>query len=54
MIGSTLYGMTISGGTNGLGCVFKINTDGSGFYFVVSFDSGGVLMDASAGPFTLK
>lgn len=39
LIGSTLYGMTIMGGTNGLGTVFKINTDGSGFQLLHSFGS---------------
>jgi uncharacterized repeat protein (TIGR03803 family) len=29
--GSTLYGMTSVGGTNGYGMVFQINTDGTGF-----------------------
>jgi uncharacterized repeat protein (TIGR03803 family) len=29
--GSTLYGTTTDGGTNGAGTVFSINTDGSGF-----------------------
>lgn len=29
--GETLYGVTSNGGTNDLGTIFKINTDGSGF-----------------------
>ena len=28
---NTLYGTTASGGTNGNGTIFKINTDGSGY-----------------------
>ncbi len=35
--GSTLYGMTIEGGTAGDGVIFKINTDGSGFNVLHSF-----------------
>jgi uncharacterized repeat protein (TIGR03803 family) len=30
--GDTLYGATSGGGTNGLGTIFKINTDGSAFF----------------------
>lgn len=37
LIGSTLYGTTTQGGTNGLGTVYKINTDGSGFQLLHSF-----------------
>lgn len=29
--GNTLYGMTYRGGANNLGCIFKVNTDGSGY-----------------------
>ena len=35
--GSILYGTTGFGGTNGLGNVFRINTDGSGFENLLSF-----------------
>ncbi len=35
--GHTLYGTTAGGGTNGLGTVFKINTDGTGFTNVFTF-----------------
>ena len=35
--GSTLYGMTLSGGANGNGTIFSINTDGSGFQNLFSF-----------------
>ena len=37
LIGSTLYGMTLTGGTNGAGTIFKINTDGSDFQLIHSF-----------------
>jgi uncharacterized repeat protein (TIGR03803 family) len=37
LIGSTLYGITQLGGTNGLGTVYKINTYGSGFQLLHSF-----------------
>jgi uncharacterized repeat protein (TIGR03803 family) len=36
--GSTLYGMTELGGEAGYGVIFKINTDGSGFSLLHSFD----------------
>ena len=35
--GSTIYGMANSGGTNGSGTVFKINTDGTGFTNLYNF-----------------
>ncbi|MGO9110925.1 MAG: choice-of-anchor tandem repeat GloVer-containing protein [Thermoguttaceae bacterium] len=35
--GSTLYGMTWSGGTSGKGNVFSVNTDGTGFHNLFSF-----------------
>jgi uncharacterized repeat protein (TIGR03803 family) len=38
--GSTLYGMTSSGGTPGYGTVFQINTDGSNFGIIHSFAGG--------------
>jgi len=38
--GSTLYGMTSNGGTNDSGTIFSIETDGSGFSILKSFDSG--------------
>ncbi len=37
---SILYGMTYRGGTNGLGTVFKVGTDGSGFALLNSFAGG--------------
>ncbi len=38
--GSTLYGMTRSGGTNDSGTVFKINTGGTGYALLHSFVGG--------------
>ncbi len=37
--GSTLYGMTPSGGVNGRGVIFQINTDGTGYQVLYSFGS---------------
>ena len=37
LVSNTLYGTTTSGGTNGVGTVFKINTDGSGYAELISF-----------------
>ena len=36
--GNTLYGTTSGGGTNSAGTVFQINTDGSGFKLLASFN----------------
>jgi uncharacterized repeat protein (TIGR03803 family) len=38
--GSTLYGMTAQGGANGSGAAFKMNTDGTGFTLLHSFNCG--------------
>jgi uncharacterized repeat protein (TIGR03803 family) len=38
LISNALYGTTYSGGTNGDGIIFKINTDGSGYTDLHSFD----------------
>ena len=35
----TLYGTTSNGGASGVGTVFKVNPDGTGFATLVSFDS---------------
>jgi titin len=43
--GSTLYGMTYSGGTPNAGTIFKINTDGTGYALLCSFNSGSVAND---------
>jgi uncharacterized repeat protein (TIGR03803 family) len=37
LVGSNLYGTTLTGGTNGYGTVFAINTNGSGFRVVYNF-----------------
>jgi uncharacterized repeat protein (TIGR03803 family) len=36
--GNVLYGMTSEGGTNSYGCIFSINTDGSGYAKLFDFD----------------
>jgi len=36
-INNTLYGTTSSGGSNNYGCIFKINTDGTGYGILHSF-----------------
>jgi len=36
---TTLYGMTKAGGTNGLGCIFSINTDGTGYQVLLNFNN---------------
>jgi len=41
LVGGKLYGMTSSGGVNGTGNIFKINTDGSGYHDLWDFDYGG-------------
>lgn len=40
LTGNTLYGTTISGGTNSNGTIFKINTDGSGYQILLSLTNG--------------
>jgi uncharacterized repeat protein (TIGR03803 family) len=39
-LGNTLYGTTYSGGTNGSGTIFSVNTDGSGFTTLHHFGGG--------------
>ncbi len=48
--GGTLYGTTISGGTNNLGTLFAINTNGTGFITLYSF----TLSEGGANPFVLS
>jgi uncharacterized repeat protein (TIGR03803 family) len=36
--GTILYGMTSKGGANGIGCAFKINTDGTGYSKLLDFN----------------
>lgn len=36
--GSTLYGMTVLGGVNNVGVIFKIETDGTGYQKLLDFD----------------
>jgi uncharacterized repeat protein (TIGR03803 family) len=38
--GATLYGMTSSGGSSGIGTIFKIGTDGTGYSLIHSFAGG--------------
>jgi len=40
LVGSTLYGMTSGGGANGVGTIFKINIDGTGYQMLYSFQGG--------------
>ena len=47
LIGSTLYGTTTQGGTNFLGTVYKINTDGTGFQVLHSFGVNTLAGDGS-------
>jgi uncharacterized repeat protein (TIGR03803 family) len=46
--GTTLYGMTVQGGTRNAGTVFRINVDGTGFQIMHSFASAG---DDGQGPY---
>jgi uncharacterized repeat protein (TIGR03803 family) len=39
LLGGKLFGMTISGGANGVGCVFSLNTDGTSFQLLHSFNA---------------
>ena len=48
--GSVIYGTTVGGGSHSLGTIFKINTDGTGFQLLHSFNSSiydGVQPDCS-------
>ncbi len=54
LAGSALYGMTHGGGVDGLGAIFKINPDGSGYRVLHSF--GSVANDGAnpLGPLTIS
>ncbi len=52
--GSTLYGMTYRGGTYGIGTIFKINTNGTGFALLHSFAGGAMDGTFIAGSLILK
>jgi uncharacterized repeat protein (TIGR03803 family) len=54
LFGSTLYGMTSSGGSSGLGTIFQIGTDGSGFGILHSFLGGSGDGRAPFGSLTLN
>ena len=41
LVGSTLYGTTVSGGADGDGTIFAINTDGTGYRVLYSFTGSG-------------
>ncbi len=45
--GSTLYGMTYSGGDNANGTIFQINTDGAGYKVLYSFGDSGAIDGAN-------
>jgi len=40
LAGNTLYGSSVNGGNSSSGTIFKINTDGTGFTNMYSFDQG--------------
>jgi uncharacterized repeat protein (TIGR03803 family) len=40
LVGTTLYGMTGQGGTIGVGTIFRVNTDGTGYALMHSFARG--------------
>jgi len=42
LLGDTLYGTALNGGPSGFGTVFKVNTDGSGFQVLHSFQGSNV------------
>jgi uncharacterized repeat protein (TIGR03803 family) len=52
--GSTLYGMTNSGGSNNRGTIFKIGADGTGFSLLHSFAGGTADGGAPLGSLTLS
>jgi len=54
LIGSTLYGLTSGAGSAGLGTIFKVNKDGTGFALLHSFAGGGTDGDSPYGSLILK
>jgi uncharacterized repeat protein (TIGR03803 family) len=46
--GNRLYGTAVSGGTNGLGTVFAVNIDGTGFTNLHNFNFGGSSSDGNS------
>ncbi len=54
LIGSTLYGLTSGAGSAGLGTIFKVNTDGTGFALLHSFAGGGTDGDSPYGSLIRK
>lgn len=46
LAGNTLYGTAASGGTNGTGTIFSMNTDGSGFTVLHAFATGNNVTNA--------
>jgi uncharacterized repeat protein (TIGR03803 family) len=52
--GSTLYGMTESGGQNNVGTVFDMNVDGTGFGLLHSFSTATTDGDAPQGSLTMS
>jgi len=52
--GSTLYGMCRSGGDAGLGTIFRLNTDGTGFTLLHSFTGGATDGSSPAGSLLLS
>ena len=49
-VGNTLYGTTYDGGAFGLGTIYKINTDGTGFTLLYSFQGGAADGDTPYAP----
>lgn len=51
--GNVLYGMTLAGGVNNTGCIFKISTDGTGYSMLLSFSNLFDVSDTSKGRYPL-
>ena len=51
--GTTLYGMTRTGGTDGFGVIFKINADGTGYTVLHNFTGGAPVGDLTLAGSTL-